>query len=76
MGVPSKQRKAIFIEPSACAAFQGIIQLPEMLGIRNIGNNPNACHIIWATGGNMMPEDEKAACLAEASPIGGLSVEK
>ena len=53
----------IFLEPSACAAFQGPVRLmrcneileylekqalPEHMG--------NAVHIVWATGGSLVPE--------------------
>ena len=54
----------IFIEPSACAAMQG----PVMLGRTEEGKQylakhgltgkmENAAHILWATGGSMVPED-------------------
>ena len=49
----------IFIEPSACAAFEGL---------RYICNDAfapapdeNSIHVIWATGGNMVPAEEKKA---------------
>ena len=41
-----EQTEDIFIEPSACAAFHG----PQYV-------NENATHILWATGGSMVPED-------------------
>lgn len=55
----------IFIEPSACASFTG----PDhVLGAEGylIKNNlkdklKNATHILWATGGNMVPEEEMQA---------------
>lgn len=43
----------IFIEPSATATFEG----PSMVEKLGLGNK-NATHILWATGGNMVPEDE------------------
>ena len=54
----------IFIEPSACAAMQG----PVLLGQTEEGRSylekhgltekmPKAAHILWATGGSMVPED-------------------
>lgn len=60
--------EGIFLEPSACAAFQG----PVMLGgsaaaqayIRDHGlaeKMRNAAHIVWATGGRLVPEDIRAA---------------
>lgn len=54
--------EGIFIEPSACAAFQGPVQLGQMTkllsGLRET-NLQNAAHIVWATGGAMVPEEER-----------------
>ena len=47
-----KDEEGIFIEPSACAAFDGL---------QYVHGGENDIHIIWATGGNMVPEDEKTA---------------
>ena len=41
-----EETEGIFIEPSACAAFAGIQDADK-----------NATHILWATGGSMVPED-------------------
>ena len=41
-----EQTEGIFIEPSACAAFEGMKY-----------TNENATHILWATGGSMVPEE-------------------
>ncbi len=52
----------IFIEPSACAAFQGAIKLKDMTKLMSAFGRKQlegACHIIWATGGSMVPEDER-----------------
>lgn len=57
----------VFIEPSACAAMQG----PVLLGTTEEGKAylsahgltekmENAAHILWATGGSMVPEDIRA----------------
>ena len=57
----------IFVEPSACAAMQG----PVMLGRTEEGRKylsdhgltnkmANAAHILWATGGSLVPEDIRA----------------
>lgn len=46
-----KDSENIFIEPSACAAFEGLQYVDDA--------DENAIHIIWATGGNMVPADEK-----------------
>ncbi len=54
----------IFLEPSACAAFQGPILIqnsPE--GAAYIRKEhledkmANAAHIVWATGGSLVPEE-------------------
>ncbi len=44
----------IFIEPSAAAGFKGLSFVED---------NENANHIIWATGGNMVPEYERQRVL-------------
>ena len=57
----------IFIEPSACAAFHGVAALGsrEMQGYidshhlrEKLGN---AAHIVWATGGKLVPEEMRQA---------------
>lgn len=46
----------LFIEPSACAAFQG----PMMLKATAYAEKAkNATHIAWATGGRLVPEAER-----------------
>ncbi len=55
-----KDSEDIFIEPSACAAFEGLKHVcgsPEGFP----APDENSIHIVWATGGNMVPEDEKEA---------------
>lgn len=56
------ESEEIFLEPSACAAFQGPIKLnqsPDMktyLKENKIEDKMSqACHIAWATGGSMVP---------------------
>ena len=39
----------IRIEPSACAGFAGL---------KYTAGDPNATHIVWATGGGMVPNEE------------------
>ncbi len=54
--------EGIFIEPSAAASFQGPVKLREMketLGRFSEEQLRNACHIVWATGGSMVPEEER-----------------
>lgn len=52
----------IFIEPSACAAFEGAIALcaggGEYLAAHGLqGKMQNAVHLAWATGGRLVPEE-------------------
>ena len=54
----------IFIEPSACAAFHGVVQLrqaSDFLASNGLTAErlAAACHIVWATGGSMVPEEER-----------------
>lgn len=42
----------IYVEPSACAAFPGLTYVEA---------TPETTHIIWATGGSMVPEEEMNA---------------
>jgi D-serine dehydratase len=60
--------EGVFIEPSACAAFQGAVKLRETG--RFLAENGltaerlrAACHIAWATGGSMVPEDERESAI-------------
>ena len=48
----------LFIEPSACAGFEG---LKHICGGEADCPAPdeNSIHIVWATGGNMVPENER-----------------
>ena len=52
----------IFIEPSACASFTGPMHVTEnleRLSDKNLKSKmKNATHILWATGGSMVPEAE------------------
>ena len=57
--------EGIFIEPSACAAFQGPVRLRNMthyLADKGLTAEKlrHAAHIVWATGGSMVPEAERA----------------
>ena len=59
----------IFLEPSACAAFQGVVQIEKSNEIEKYlkenhlkGNHltswmQDAVHIVWATGGSLVPEE-------------------
>lgn len=47
-------REGILIEPSACAGFDGPVHMLY-------NDEFQAAHIVWATGGNMVPEEEMKA---------------
>lgn len=56
--------EGIFIEPSACAAFEGPAKLfkaeetGRFLEERGLSEHmANSIHIVWATGGSLVPED-------------------
>lgn len=58
------ETEEIFLEPSACAAFQGPVRLcGSEEGRRYLAENglaekiERAVHIAWATGGSMVPEE-------------------
>lgn len=58
--------EGIFIEPSACAAFRGVeaaVSAPEMAEYarKNGLDMASATHIAWATGGALVPEDQRQA---------------
>lgn len=54
----------IFLEPSACAAFEGPARIERdeqtqkyLLDNHLMGSMQNAVHIAWATGGSLVPEE-------------------
>lgn len=49
-----KETEDIFIEPSACAGFEGPMHMVY-------NDKYDASHIVWATGGAMVPEEERRA---------------
>lgn len=56
--------EGIFLEPSACAAFEGPVKLKQYKETRDYikahdleDKMDQACHIAWATGGSLVPED-------------------
>jgi D-serine dehydratase len=58
----------IFIEPSSCAAFHGPVMLATSPELRAwlyenglIDKMHNATHIVWATGGRLVPEEARQA---------------
>ena len=54
--------EGIYIEPSSCAGLPGVMWLQDQkdyldrMGLT--GRMANATHIVWATGGSMVPESE------------------
>jgi len=57
--------EGIFVEPSACAGFPGpalISSAKEYLRANGLSDKmKNAAHVVWATGGGMVPEKEMRA---------------
>ena len=56
--------EGIQIEPSACAAFEGVVKLFEYESAKNyldkydlMDKLDNSTHIAWATGGNLVPKE-------------------
>ena len=63
------QTEDIFLEPSACAAFQGpaYMEKSEISQKYLLENHlkdkmKNATHIAWATGGSLVPEAIREEC--------------
>lgn len=54
-----EQTEGIFIEPSSCAAFHGPKLLLEQGQeyLKTVTSFENATHILWATGGSLVPAD-------------------
>ena len=68
--------EGLFIEPSACAAFHGPVQLmrsqvcADFLRERGLRDKlPRATHIAWATGGSLVPREERDAYLARGRAL-------
>lgn len=59
-----KDTENIFIEPSATSGFQGLTYIHDL----NY-DTPNATHIVWSTGGNMVPEKEQSIYYQQATDI-------
>ena len=57
-----KDLEGIFIEPSSCASFPGpahVVGAGEYLKAKGLEDKmENATHILWATGGSMVPKEE------------------
>ena len=66
--------QGIFIEPSACAAFQGAaaaVTAPEMADYarENGLDMTQVTHIAWATGGALVPQEQRQAFLQTVLPV-------
>ena len=63
-----REMEGLFVEPSACAGFAGAVELSKMtdyLESSGLGAHwENAAHIVWATGGALVPEGEREKYLA------------
>ena len=66
----------IFIEPSSCAAFEGVKRIfSDKEGITFLKDNKlnnvikNSTHIIWATGGSLVPQNMRLEYLKKANSI-------
>ena len=64
------ETQGLFIEPSACAAIQGpllLLQRPETRAhLKALGLDTKldqATHILWATGGSLVPAETREAYL-------------
>ena len=62
------ETERLFVEPSACAGFAVAVELSKMtdyLESSGLGAHwENAAHIVWATGGALVPEGEREKYLA------------
>ena len=56
----------INVEPSAASGFDGLAQTVQHLPHLN---TKNTTHIVWATGGNMVPNDDMANYIAYGKSI-------
>lgn len=61
------KREGLFIEPSSCAGYAAFLQAPTLQAYVEQNHLTNvmdkATHIVWATGGSMVPEDVRAEYL-------------
>lgn len=61
------KREGLFIEPSSCAGYAAFLQastLQDYVKQNNLTNAMDkATHIVWATGGSMVPEEVRAEYL-------------
>lgn len=45
----------IFLEPSALAGMHGAVLMAKRTEFARFGADENTTHLVWATGGNMVP---------------------
>lgn len=63
------EQEDVFLEPSGCAGVHGLmlqssVQMQEYIKRHNLMDfMMNATHIVWATGGGLVPEDIRAELL-------------
>lgn len=57
-------QEGLFIEPSACAGFVGAAKLAALAPA--LAAQESATHIVWATGGALVPQQEREKYLAGA----------
>jgi D-serine dehydratase len=61
-------KEGIFVEPSATAGFPGFSTVQQRGNYRerfSPASMERSVHIVWATGGSMVPEEERKKYLAE-----------
>ncbi len=61
----------LFIEPSACASFAGILKddvLKTYINKKGL-KEENISHILWSTGGDMVPEEMRKEYMEKATKI-------
>lgn len=58
-----QEQEGLFAEPSACAAFVGPERFQEAAAVLSGAAGENACHIVWATGGALVPQREREGLL-------------
>ena len=50
--------EGIYLEPSALAGMYGPVLCQNAPAFREFGGNENTTHLVWATGGSMVPKEE------------------
>ena len=59
-------QEGIFLEPSACAGFWGALRAHEG---DPLCSTAQAAHVVWATGGSLVPEEIRRAYRAHAARV-------